>query len=696
MTTLSLTEQQRLELLYRVSREISDRLDLNELLARVLRETAASAQADAASLLIVNENLAVVSSALIADGVLHSDPQRELEGVLRDGLAGWVLTHRQPVLMPDTSLDPRWSRRPDDARMGAKSAIAVPLLGRTRVVGVLTLARRPAGSFVEDDLTLLTVIGDHAAVAIENAALYSESQRRADAMAALAETARAVNSTLELDQVLRLVVDHARALLRVETAGIALVDADGLMFREASGRRQDELRGLRLQVGEGLAGWVAAHNQAVISPNRPTDARFVGGLLQRLGLRVRASAGVPIVLDPMTDAASVIGVIEVINPFEDRFGGDTLPLLDSLAALAATAITHARQMAELQAAESRFSGLFEDNIDPILITDLDGVITDANRKAVQMFGYEQRALIGLRITTVHRTGTAFLGSDRYAQLRDGSEIMYQTRVTTRAGDEIPMEVHAKLIVRRGQSFIQWIQRDISERLQLEEMRADLISMIFHDLRSPLGNVITSLETVSSGLPTDRVMEHSLLTIAQRSAGRMSRLVDSLLDLRRLEAGQMVLQRDVTDLRELVDEVRELTLPMATVKHTTLSAEVLDGLPLIAVDSDMIRRVLINLVENAIKYTPVRGRVTISVTVEPAGVILHVTDTGPGIPPSDQSRVFGMFTRLQRDRGAKGLGLGLAFCRLAVQAHGGRIWVESEPGAGSTFHVALPREPIDAD
>ena len=177
----------------------------------MLRETAASAQADAASLLIVNENLTVVSSALIADGVLHSDPHRELEGVLRDGLAGWVLTHRQPVLMPDTSLDARWRRRPDDDRLGAKSAIAVPLLGRTRVVGVLTLARRPAGSFVEDDLTLLTVIGDHAAVAIENAALYAESQRRADAMAALAETARAVNSTLELDQVLRLVVDHARA-----------------------------------------------------------------------------------------------------------------------------------------------------------------------------------------------------------------------------------------------------------------------------------------------------------------------------------------------------------------------------------------------------------------------------------------------------------------------------------------------------
>ncbi len=691
MSTTSLSEQQRLELLYRVSREISDRLDLNELLSRVLRETAASAQADAASLLVVNENLNVVSSALIADGVLHSDPQHALEGVLQDGLAGWVLSHRQAVLMPDTSLDARWQRRPYDDRGGAKSAISVPLLGRTRVVGVLTLARRPVGSFVEDDLTLMTVIADQAAVAIENAALYAESQRRADAMTALAETARAVNSTLELDQVLRLVVDHARALLRVETAGIALIEGDGLVFREASGRLSEQLRGLRLEIGEGLAGWVAGHNQAVISPNRPADARFVGGLSQRLGLRVRASAGAPIVLDPMTEAQSVIGVIEVINPFDDRFGVDTLPLLDSLATLSATAITHARQMAELQAAESRFSGLFEDNIDPILITDLNGVITDANRKAVEMFGYEQRALIGLRITTVHRTGTAFLGSDRFAQLRDGREIMYQTRVTTRAGDEIPMEAHAKLIQRRGQSFIQWIQRDISERLQLEEMRSDLISMIFHDLRSPLGNVITSLETVSASLPGDRVMEHSLLTIAQRSAGRMSRLVDSLLDLRRLEAGQLVLQRDHTDLRELIDEVRELTLPMATVKHTTLSSDVADGLPAVAIDSDMIRRVLINLVENAVKYTPVRGRVTIAAAVDNEGVVLSVSDTGPGIPPTDQTRVFGMFTRLQRDRGAKGLGLGLAFCRLAVQAHGGRIWVESEPGAGSTFRVLLPRD-----
>jgi PAS domain S-box-containing protein len=684
MTTQPLSEQRRLALLYHVSREISGRLDLSELLPRVLKATVENTGADTGSIIVFNEQAEVTYSALMMDGALQPDPKRRIAATLDTGLAGWAVRNRQAVLITDTSKDPRWDRRRDDEIVGPKSAIAAPLLGRARVVGVLTLVKTPADEFDRDDLTLMTAIADQAAVAIENAQLYSESEHRSLAMRALADTAQAINSTLQLDEVLHLVASNAQQLLSVETATIGLVRADRVVLRESVGRMGGRVKGLEIPIGDGIAGWVVKNNQPVMTNNVPGDPRFRRGLDQQTGLLTLASAAVPVRVQDQ-----VIGVIEVMNPPGGNFDPDTMNLLESLASLSATAILHAQQVEELKSAESRFSSLFEDNIDPIIITNLDGLITDANHKAMEVFGYSREELIGLRVTTVHRMGTAFLGSDRFKHLRGGQEITYQTRITTKQGLEIPMEVHAKMIQRRGQEFIQWIQRDITERLQLEEMRSDLISMIYHDLRSPLGNIISSLDVVASSLPPNAETEQSLITIANRSALRMSRLVDSLLDLRRLEAGQMQLTKEQADVNALTADAIEQVASVAESKGIQLVNEVPRRLPMVDVDMDMIRRVVINLIENAVKYTPGEGTVTVAAKSGQKEMTVSVRDTGPGIPPGEHQRIFSKFARLQREAAPKGLGLGLAFCRLAVEAHGGRIWVESEPGQGATFSFTLP-------
>jgi PAS domain S-box-containing protein len=503
-------------------------------------------------------------------------------------------------------------------------------------------------------------------------------------MRALAATAQAINSTLQLDEILRLVTQHARDLLRVEVASVSLLEGERLVFKEAVGRAAERLKGLSVKLGQGFSGWVAQNNQPVLVSDVTTDPRFFRGVDQQTGFLTRAVACVPVRIKDQ-----VIGVIEVRNPVNGLFDAETLNLLHSLASLAGTAIVHAQQLEELKAAESRFAGLFEDSIDPILITDLNGVVTDANRKAVEFFGYEKKELIKLRITTVHRTGTAWLGSDRFQHLRGGQEITYQTRITTKSGNEIPVEVHAKLIQRRGQEFIQWIQHDLSERIALEETRNDLISMIVHDLRSPLGNILSSLDVAQSSLPPDSDMITSLLSIATRSAERMSRLVDSLLDLRRLEAGQMKLSKDQENLNTLVSEAAEQVLSAAEGKSIQVKVELPPRLPLVTIDGDMIRRVVINLLENSIKYTPGAGIVTVTAKSDPEAVTISVRDTGPGIPRSEHTRIFNKFARLQREAAPKGLGLGLAFCKLAIEAHGGKIWVDSQVGKGSTFSFTLP-------
>ncbi len=192
------------------------------------------------------------------------------------------------------------------------------------------------------------------------------------------------------------------------------------------------------------------------------------------------------------------------------------------------------------------------------------------------------------------------------------------------------------------------------------------------------------------LPKDDETMQSVLSIANRSSRRLSRLIDSLLDLGQLEAGQAVLNKTSASLRALIVEGVEEVHPVAEAKGLQLQFRLAQPeLPNIEMDVDMVRRIVINLLENAIKYTRSGGRITITAAAVDGEVSVSVTDTGPGIAPRDQKVIFSKFARVQHEGGPKGLGLGLAFCRLAVEAHGGRITVDSEEGKGSTFTFTLP-------
>jgi signal transduction histidine kinase len=215
-------------------------------------------------------------------------------------------------------------------------------------------------------------------------------------------------------------------------------------------------------------------------------------------------------------------------------------------------------------------------------------------------------------------------------------------------------------------------------------------MIFHDLRSPLGNVISSLEMLQVSLAESDETTRSVLSIALRSSRRLSRLVESLLDLGQLETGQAALHKTKASMSGVIADATEEIHPVAEARGHMIQFALPKGEPLmVEMDVEMIRRVMINLLENAIKYTRAPGRITVFGRREAGSVVVGVRDSGPGIAPQDQKTVFEKFARLAHDGQPKGLGLGLAFCRLAVEAHGGSIWVESELGEGSTFAFSLP-------
>ena len=673
------------ETLQEIARIINSALDPALVFEQVLRQLARVVEYDSASIFVIeDESLRLVSSIGLREGdsligqTLMKDP---------DVLAWKVLASDGPMLISDVQEESGWVE--SDEMPGAKFIrgwMGAPLVLREKAVGVLSVDSKKVGAFDEHDVEVVAGFADHAATAVANAQLFADSQRQLEATRALAETARAVTATLKLDEVLQRILAETIRSLDCEGASLALLNEETgeLEFRNALGGAADQIIGLKLQKGEGIAGWVAEHDEPLVVPDVKSDKRFFSGADEEAGFETRTIAAVPISVQ-----RRIIGVLEAVNPRSHEFSPLHLELLRSIAGLAGTAITHAQLFTETQAARLRYAGLFEDSIDPILISDLEGRVTDANHRAESFLGYSSAALPGRSVLSLHTANEQRLPAD-LSQLELGQTISYDSEAELKGGNTVDIEIYVKRIDIERKPYLQWIIRDISERLALDELRADLTSMIFHDLRSPLGNVLSSLEVLKTFMKDDDEALQAVLAIALRSGRRLSRLIEQLLDLEQLETGQAVLSKSKGSLSSLIVEAVEEVLPVAEGKGHVLSFDLgTDSLPLVDMDSEMIRRVLINILENAITYSRSEGNIAVALDRSDNSLRVGVSDNGPGIPKEDQKRIFEKFARVQRKGRPKGLGLGLAFCRLAVEAHGGRIWVESETGQGSTFYFTLP-------
>lgn len=673
------------ETLQEIARIINSALDPGLVFDQVLRQLARVVDYDSASIFVLEDE----SLRLVASIGLEESDSLIGERLMKDPnvLAWKVLASGGPIMKADVQAEEGWVE--SNSMPGAKLIrgwIGAPLVLREKAVGLLSLDSRQVGAFDERDVEVVAGFADHAATAVANAQLFADSQRQLEATRALAETARAVTSTLKLEEVLQRILSETTRSLDCEGASLALVDAETgeLEFRNALGGAAEKIIGLKLQKGEGIAGWVAEHDEPIVVPDVKADERFYSGADEEAGFETRTIAAVPISVQ-----RRIIGVLEAVNPRSHEFSPLNLEVLRSIAGLAGTAIAHAQLFSETQAARLRYAGLFEDSIDPILISDLDGRVTDANHRAEAFLGYSSAAVLGRSVRSLHKANEQRLPDD-LGQLELGQTIWYESEAELKDGSSVPIEIYVKRIDIERKPYLQWIMRDISERLALDELRADLTSMIFHDLRSPLGNVLSSLEVLKTSVTDDDEAIQAVLAIALRSGRRLSRLIEQLLDLEQLEAGQAVLYKTKGSLSSLVVEAVEEVLPVAEGKGHVLSFDLgPESLPQIEMDGEMIRRVLINLLENAIKYSRTDGKISVSVDEVNDELRVAVSDNGPGIPPEDQARIFEKFERVQSQGPPKGLGLGLAFCRLAVEAHDGRIWVESRPGQGSTFYFTLP-------
>lgn len=339
-------------------------------------------------------------------------------------------------------------------------------------------------------------------------------------------------------------------------------------------------------------------------------------------------------------------------------------------------------------------------LDAVLVVDKEHRIVEVNRAAMELLGVERKEELlvpldewGRRFDLRYLDGTP-VPFARYASVRAlaGERVTAYDAVVRRTdGGDVFMSITAAPVLGAGRrlDLAVAVLRDVSAAHRLDEMREEFLATAAHEFKTPLAVIKAHAQVMQRREPPDP----QGLTVIQRQVERLDRLIEHLLDTSRLRLRSGEGRRDTFDLAALAGEVVERTRPVAPTHQLTVASS---GPAVVSADRDRIQRVITSLVDNAVRYSPHGGAVAVEVAVSGREVTVSVSDRGVGIPRERQARIFERYYRAHagtaQDYG--GLGLGLDMSREIVVRHGGRMWFESVPGMGSTFHFSLPLEAGD--
>jgi two-component system phosphate regulon sensor histidine kinase PhoR len=346
--------------------------------------------------------------------------------------------------------------------------------------------------------------------------------------------------------------------------------------------------------------------------------------------------------------------------------------------------------AVMHAQTARMEAMLDSMMEGLIVIDGRNRITLANRAAERLFGFSRTMVGGTLLEVIRHHEVAAVASrvnageavvEHEVRLeRPPARVLQINAVALRDAAEAP--VGAVLVF-----------HDITRLRELEGLRQDFVANVSHELRTPLSLIKSAAETLIDGGKDDAKALARFLEIIDKNANRLTLLIDDLLLLARLDAGNLELRLTRVGLAAIVREVLDDLTPKAKVRGVTLEGDLPDGITALA-DAERLRQVLANLIDNAIKYGAANGRVRVTAVTNANGrVEIAVADDGPGIPEEAQARIFERFYRIDKARSREqgGTGLGLAIVKNIIQTHGGEVGVESSPGTGTKFLFSLPGE-----
>lgn len=507
-----------------------------------------------------------------------------------------------------------------------------------------------------------------------------------DSLEFLLEVGRLLSSKLELSELLPVVLDLAARAAKAESASLLLVDpATRELYFDVALGLDPELQTIRLKMGQGIAGWVAQENKPLIINDVSQDPRWDRGMDQKSGFKTRSIMALPLVLK-----GKVIGVIEVINRIGADFSFDDLNTLEAFSSQAAVAVENARLFTSLAEEKQKLEAVFSEMKDGAVLTDEQGEILLINEAGREYLDFPSPSL---------REKLANFS------LEPSWENLLKGASGPRAFDWIRKEPK-KLILEGSlvrfaeeEKKLLWIFRDVTLERQEARLKRSFLSLISHKLKTPLVSITGYSQLLVEEVQKPReaqnhaFMANSLGTVysqGQRLSGLVRRLLD-FIDLQELEDVRS--KPEAFDLDQAVEESLKSLQPFLerskskVEKDPSLNVRVLGN-------SALVRQVLGNLIENAVKFNPKQERkVRIFCSLSGGEVEVQVQDNGPGIPPEDQKRLFQTFHQVDEffTGQVEGWGLGLAYVKKAVELCGGKVGLQSRIGEGSVFSFTLPRE-----
>jgi signal transduction histidine kinase len=626
--------------LYRVSSSLGESLDLDQVLKRLLEQLDHVFHTDISSVRLLDPTTnTLVVRVSGADGQGSADEQIAIR--LGEGFIGWVAKTGEPFITSDISTDPRFASFPR-ARKKVVSAIAVPIRIAGRTVGVISCAGSRHRRFGPEDLSLLESVASLAGSAIERAELYQQLLSRGEAvMESLADGL--------------IVVDGKNQTVLTNRSARHLLDVRPMQGDPL----EDVLKGKVLewrQFTRDIRNRILEHPKGI-----PPAFTMDLNLEQPEGAAMRARVG-PI----SSHWDKVIGAVILLEDVTDML----------------------RLTGELAVEKTKLEAVLENVVVGVVAVNDRGEVLIANTAAFNMLGIARPWWwLGARLDEAV-TEPELAGALKAAVESSGG--VTRSMVSLKSGRQLDVSCVPIKDLAPGRSGVVAVINDVTEIRRLEQSRSDFVSMVSHELRTPLTSIKAYLDTLQrQDADFDEETRAGFVKVIARETERMIRLINDLLDLSRIEAGRLEIRPTPLDLYELISRVVSRIEPQALGRR--IAIDLPDGMEPVMAEAGKLEQVLLNIVSNAIKFSPEDSEIVISARPLKEKVMIEVRDQGSGIAPENLPYIFDRYTRVGQpgSGGARGSGLGLYVTRKLVEAHGGRIWAESELEKGTTMLFTVP-------
>ncbi len=509
----------------------------------------------------------------------------------------------------------------------------------------------------------------------------------------LYQVSNALNDSLDVDRVLSKTIEMTVDYLSANKGSILLLDQERRVVRFLLARAYlpaEERKSVVNQVlDSGLGGWVARHAQGAVITDTDTDDRWVH--FPDDPIKVGSAVSVP-----MMSGGEVGGVLTLVHPDKGHFQAGQLDLLTAIASQVMIAARNAYRHTEVVEEKQRTEAILSNLAEVLLTTDQATRLTNCNPAALHLLGASRTQVIGLEVAQLLAEEEGRLASVLHTVLSSGQQVvgMEMSVIVPANGSRVPMLVSCDALRDAGGRVTGCVvaMADITKLREAAALREEFVHMISHDLRGPITGIFGCLDMIADpSIGAVNPVQQNFVQMAIASCNSLNNLIGDMLDVYKLEAGQMQLALRPLDLNDMIAEVVSQMQGAAAERGLYLKAVPGGGKLTVYGDRTKLARVFSNLISNALKFTETGGLTISSGRMDDGMVEVRVRDTGIGIPSDAGQKIFDKFYQVQNRKAGHmaGTGLGLTFCKQVVEAQGGRMWVDSVQGKGSTFIFTIP-------